>query len=353
MDLYSKFCCIDPFFQLVNCLLNGEGVDFVSNNKAASASKLNQKNKSMIQKMKRSEALPSILMLLPSLLAIAIFIYGFIGWTGYVSVSNWNTLVKDFSFAGLANFEFLFKDFRFQSDLRNTLMFTIIFILGCMSIGLFLAVKLNRNIKGESLFRNIFIFPMAVSFVVTGVVWQWLLNPSSGINLLLKDIGFENVPKWYISTKIVPSISWGYVEFGLPLALIAVAIAAVWQMSGYTMAMYLAGLRAIGDDILEAARMDGASEKQIFKSIVWPMLQPITISVIIILGHISLKIFDLVYSMTGPGAMFVTDMPGVYMFETTFRGNHYGHGSAIAIILLLFVSLLIVPYLISSRREKS
>lgn len=142
----------------------------------------------------------------------------------------------------------------------------------------------------------------------------------------------------------------GQIEFGFPVALVAVIIAAVWQMAGYTMAMLLAGLRAIGEDLFEAARVDGATERKIFTSIILPLLKPVIVSAVIILGHISLKIFDLVYSMTGPGAMFVTDMPGVYMFETTFRGNFYGNGSAIAILLLLFVSFLIVPYLISSRK---
>ncbi|WP_080835384.1 carbohydrate ABC transporter permease [Cohnella massiliensis] len=305
---------------------------------------------SALPRKRNSDSLRAFLMLLPSLAAIAIFVYGFIGWTGYVSMSNWNSLVTDLSFAGLDNFRFLFRDFRFQSDLRNTVMFTVLFIIACLAIGLLLALLVNQRIRAEGLFRNIFIFPMAVSFVVTGVIWQWLLNPTSGVNLLLKNLGIEQVPKWYVSTQIVPSIKLGQIEFGLPVALIAVAVAAVWQMSGYTMAMILAGLRAIDEEIYEAARVDGASESRIFAVITLPLIRPVLLSAIIILGHISLKIFDLIYAMTGPGAMFVTDMPGVYMFETTFRGNHYGYGSAIAVLLLLFVSLLIVPYLISSRR---
>lgn len=292
-----------------------------------------------------------VLMLLPSFAAIAIFVYGFIGWTGYVSLSNWNTLVKDFSFGGLVNYEFLFSNFRFQSDLRNTLMFTVLFILASVVIGLLLAVLVNQKIRGEALFRNIFIFPMALSFIVTGVVWQWILNPSAGVNLLLQKIGFASPPEWYTSTKIVPSIAIGQIEFGLPLAIIAVVIAAVWQMSGYTMAMYLAGLRGISEDIYEAAKVDGASDWVTFRKITVPLLKPVTVSIVIILTHISMKIFDLIYAMTGPGSMFVTDVPGVYMFTTTFRGNHYGQGAAIAIIMLILVSLFIVPYLVSSMRK--
>lgn len=298
------------------------------------------------------ERLAPVLVVLPSIALIGLFVYGFIAWSGYVSLSKWNTLVRNLSFAGLENYRFLFQDFRFQSDLRNTLMFTLLFIATCLAIGLTLALLVHANIRFESLFRNLFIFPMALSFVVTGVAWQWILNPSTGVNLLLRKLGADDLPAWYTSTTVVPSISLGQIDFGLPVALLAVLIAAVWQLSGFTMAMFIAGLRAINEDIYEAARMDGATERQILRSITLPLLRPVTTSAVIILGHISLKIFDLIYAMTGPGAAFVTDVPGVYMFETTFRGNHYGQGSAIAIIMLLLVSILIVPYLISSMRKE-
>lgn len=299
----------------------------------------------------KSEKLVPILMLLPSVAAIAIFVYGFIAWTGYVSLSQWNTLVKNLTYAGFSNYSFLFNDFRFQSDLRNTIMFTALFIAGGMLVGLFLAVMVDRKVRGEAFFRNIFVFPMALSFVVTGVVWQWILNPTTGVNLLLKSLGVTNVPSWFVSTEIIPKIHIGQIDFGFPVAIIAVAIAAIWQMSGFAMAMYLAGLRNISEDLREAARVDGATEWQILRKVILPQLKPITMSLIIILAHISLKIFDLVYAMTGPGAMFVTDVPGVYMFETTFRGNHYAQGAGIAMIMLLLVSLLIIPYLISNLRK--
>ncbi|MBD1383033.1 carbohydrate ABC transporter permease [Metabacillus arenae] len=290
----------------------------------------------------------SFLFLAPSFLLLLVFVYGFIGWTGYVSLSNWNTLVPDFSFAGLQNYIYLFQDFRFQADLRNTLFFTILFIGLVIVIGVSLAVLLDQKLKGESIFRNIFFFPMALSFVVTGVIWQWLLNPSTGINLFLKTFGIQ--PKWYTDTTILAGFQWGKTEFGIPVAIFAVVIAAVWQMTGFSLAMYLAGLRAIPDEVREAARMDGATEFQLFRKVILPLLKPITVSVIIIMAHISLKIFDLIYAMTGSGANFVTDVPGVYMFETTFRGNYYANGAAIAIIMLLTVAIFIVPYLIQSRR---
>jgi glucose/mannose transport system permease protein len=287
----------------------------------------------------------------PSVALILIFVYGFIGWTGYVSLSNWNSLVPDLSFVGLKNYIYLFHDFRFQADLRNTLVFTVLFIGVVIVLGQLLAILLDQKLRGESIFRNIFFFPMALSFVVTGVVWQWLLNPSTGVNLFLKKFGLDS--KWYTDTNILGGFHIGKIEFGVPVAIVAVVIAAVWQMTGFAVAMYLAGLRAIPEEVREAARMDGATEFQIYRKIIIPLLRPITVSVIIIMAHISLKIFDLIYAMTGPGANFVTDVPGVYMFETTFRGNYYANGAAIAIIMLLSVAIFIVPYLISSRKGES
>ncbi|MFZ3577159.1 carbohydrate ABC transporter permease [Virgibacillus sp. DJP39] len=286
--------------------------------------------------------------LIPSFLLILLFVYGFIGWTAYVSVSNWNSLVPDFSFAGLENYKYLFNDFRFQADLRNTLFFTILFIGSVIAMGMGLAILIDQKLKGESFYRNIFLFPMALSFVVTGVVWQWLLHPSTGFNQFLSVFGIQ--PKWYTDTSILGGFEWGSIQFGLPVAMIAVVIAAVWQMTGFSLAMYLAGLRGIPDELREAARMDGASEFQIYRKVVLPMLMPITISVIIIMAHISLKIFDLIYAMTGSGANFVTDVPAMYMFETTFRGHYYANGAAIAIIMLLLVAIFIVPYLWNSRK---
>ncbi|MFZ5824328.1 MAG: carbohydrate ABC transporter permease [Bacillota bacterium] len=297
------------------------------------------------------EGLLPVLLVSPSVLALLVFVYGFIGWTGYVSLSNWNTFVPNLSFAGLKNYLFLFKDFRFQSDLRNTLFFAVLFIGICLVLGLILALLVDQKLRAAGLFRSIFLFPMALSFVVTGVVWQWILNPGTGINLWLKALGAKSPPLWFVSTKIVPSIDLGKIEFGLPLAILAVVIAAVWQMSGFAMATYLAGLQGIPEDVKEAARVDGASEWQTLRRIVLPMLRPMTISIIIMLAHVSFKTFDLVYAMTGPGAMYVTDVPGVYMFETAFRGNFMANGAAIAMVMLVLSAVVTVPYLLTSGRR--
>jgi glucose/mannose transport system permease protein len=303
----------------------------------------------------------AILFILPSLIAVGIFVYAFILWTVWGSLLKWDAMLPlrsiaplpsswklfppDAPFAGLENYSrLLFTDARFQQDIQNTILFTVLFIFACLIIGMGLAVLLDQKIRGEAIFRAIFIFPMSVSFIVTGVMWRWILNPgtsltgSIGINQLFDSIGLGFLKNgWYTDPAI---------------GIKAVVIAAVWQMAGYTMALYLAGLRGIPEELREAARVDGATEWQVFRYIILPLLNPVTLSAVIILGHISLKIFDLISSMTGPGAGFSTDVPAYYMFDTVFRGNHFARGASIATLILLMVSLLVIPYLIYNFRTE-
>ncbi len=279
------------------------------------------------------------LLLLPSVVAVGVFVYGFIAWTAYVALSNWNSFVPDLSFAGARNFVTLFQSFRFQIDLRNTVVFTVTFVVGCLVLGLILAIGLDQRVRGEAFFRNVFLFPMSISFIVSGTVWQWLLNPSTGVNLLLDAVGLGRYRlPWYTAPGT---------------AIFSVVLAALWQLSGFTMAMYLAGLRGVSEDLREAARVDGANEIQLYRHIILPLLTPITLSAVIVLGHISLKIFDLVYAMTGSGPAFSTDVPGIFMFETTFRGNRFAEGAAIAVFMLAMIALVIIPYLVYSTRAEA
>ncbi|RIV18367.1 sugar ABC transporter permease [Alicyclobacillaceae bacterium I2511] len=292
-----------------------------------------------------------ILTLVPSLAALGVFVYGFIFWSGYVSLTNWNSFIPNFSFAGLRNYVLVFQTFRFQSDLRNIVVFTVLFIVSCLIIGLFLAILVDQKIRMEGLFRSIFIFPMAISFVVTGVIWSWMLNPETGVNLILKAFGLHHLPQWFLSTRFVPNIQVGQIQLGIPIALIAVLIAAVWQMSGFAMAVYLAGLRGIPEELKEAARVDGAGPWRTFWSVILPQLRSTTTTIVIILTAASLKIFGLIYAMTGPGQEFVTDMPSMNMFQTTFQANQFAQGAAIAIVLLIMMAAFTVPYLISTIKQ--
>jgi len=292
----------------------------------------------------RKDRATSIILVLPTLFAMFIFIYGFIGFTGYASLSNWKKLKPDFSFVGFENYVKLFENQRFIIDMRNTFTFTVLFLIATILLGFFLAVLLEQKIKGESIFRNIFLFPMALSYIVTGVVWRWLLSPGTtttgaqGVNLLFEMVGLGFLKNgWYTDPNI---------------GIRAVVIAATWQMAGYVMALYLAGMRGIPEELKEAARVDGANEIDVYRFIIIPLLSPITLSAVIILGHMSLKIYDLVVSMTGPGTGFSTDVPALFMFDTTFRGNRFAQGSSIAMVLLAMVAVLVIPYLVSSYKKE-
>ena len=283
----------------------------------------------------------AFLLLAPSLLLIALFVYGFIAWTGWLSLTNQNDLfVPHVRFVGLSNYLRLFHHPRFLIDLKNTLTFSLIFIPGSLVLGLVGALLLNTGVRAEGLFRTVFLMPMALSFIVTGVAWRWLMNPTSGLNLIFDALGLGFLKSgWYTDPAV---------------GIKAVALAAVWQLSGYTMALYLAGLRAIPQVFYEAAEVDGASPWQAFRYITLPLLTPVTLSAVIVLGHISLKIFDLVIAIAGisGGPAFSSDVPALFMFVTTFQANRFAQGAAISIVLLTLVSFLVVPYLYWSLRRE-
>jgi glucose/mannose transport system permease protein len=282
---------------------------------------------------------------------VAIFVYGFIAITAYTSLSNWSSMAVDLSYRGLSVYTQLFQHFRFQADIRNLLVFTIFFLAGCVSLGLLLAILVDQHIKGETFFRNIFLFPMALSFIVTGVVWRWIFTPTAGINQLLRELGLGSLAwGWATEPRVVPGWPVLSIRFGVPLAIFPLVIAAVWQLSGFAMAMFLAGLRAIPEEIREAARVEGASEVQIYRHVLIPILRPVFVSLLFVLGHTSLKIFDLVYAMTGSGPAFATDMPSMFMFDTTFTANQFNRGAAIAMMMLIMVATVVIPYLRLSLR---
>lgn len=290
----------------------------------------------------KRDTIISIALISPSIIAVGIFVYGFILWSMRVSVSNWKGLLPNYEFIGLQNYIQLMADPRFHIDIRNTVIFTVLFVGGCLLIGLSTAVLLDQGLRGENFFRSLFLFPMAISFIVAGVVWRWLMNPAagsrmSGLNLLFTNLGLDFlVNRWYTTPY------WGIAFIAIP---------AIWQMSGYTMALYLGGLRAVPDQLREAARVDGATEIEIYRFIILPLLRPITLSALIILGHISLKVFDLIIAVAGK--QVALDVPAIYMWTTTFDGYFFGRGAAIGILLLLSVAVLIIPYLYFTLRSEA
>lgn len=291
-----------------------------------------------------NETLLSIALLFPSIVAVGIFVYGFIAWSVRVSLSKWKGLNPDYTFVGLQQYtNLIFNDQRFLIDIRNTAVFTVGFILGCLLLGLALAILLDQKLRGENFFRSIFLFPMSISFIASGVVWAWLMNPATGsrttgINLIFQNFGLDFlISRWHATPP-----PWGMAYTVIP---------AVWQLSGFAMALYLGGIRSISEEIREAARVDGATEFEIYRYVILPMLRPVTLSAVIILGHMSLKIFDLIVALGRKDQRL--DVPGIYMWTTTFDGTNYAQGAAIGILMLISVAVLVVPYLVTSMRAEA
>jgi glucose/mannose transport system permease protein len=360
----------------------------------------------------------SLLVILPSIVLLAIFIYMFIGNTIYVSMTDWGKtgggLMEnpEIKFIGLSNFRDIFSGSfwsKFRQDLVNAIFYWLFILAGSLTLGFFIAVLLDRYPKGEGFFRTLFLYPMALSFIVTGTIWNWLLQPEGGINILPTFIGLPKIQfQWLNDHGSILTFNWkdiplfvsicGMIAFGifafrrrkkpsspsfivfsalflvmllyacvihwvappiLPyneqhgfnLGIIGIIIAAIWQYCGYTMAVYLAGLRGLSQDLYEASKIDGARNVTYYLRIALPNLNPITLSAVIILSHISLKIFALIFAMSKPDNP-ATGHPSVDMFLTTFRGNNFAMGAAMAVLIFFIASLFIIPYVIYSARQK-
>jgi glucose/mannose transport system permease protein len=295
----------------------------------------------------------------PSLLVSFLFVYVFIGITVYISLSNWKigtspNLALRQPFGG--TYAEIVQEQRFQADIRNVVIFTVIFLLLAILGGLIAALFIHHVSVGKGLFRTVFLLPYALSFIVTGVAWRWIFAPSTGVNEILRSIGIENPPGWTTDTTILGALNdpsgtdFLKVQFGIPVALLPIIFAAAWQLVGFAMAMYLAGLASIPEEHLEAANVDGANVWQRLRHIVLPQLWPSTITCFVLLLHVALKIFDLVVAMSGSGPGFVTDVPGIYIYN--YLASRYDKASAMAIILLLLTLVVIVPYLVRGYRKE-
>ncbi|MGO1571171.1 MAG: carbohydrate ABC transporter permease [Canibacter sp.] len=287
-----------------------------------------------------------LLMVAPSLILVGLFVYVLIGQNFWTSMTdNHNaaqaTGVQPSKFVGFENYINLFTDKAFQHSLINLVLFTVVFLAGAMIVGFIWAWLLERPIKGGGIFQTVYLFPMAVSFVASGVVWRWLLNSNqgeqaSGLNRLFQMVGLDFLQNPW----------WNNITFGIA----AIALPAVWQLSGYVMALFLAGFRGIPDELREAARVDGASEWQVYRHVIFPELTPVVMSALVIIGHMSLKSFDLIMSIS-KASNYQTKIPAVdmYVFKSSFD---YANAAAVGTILLVIVAVLIVPYLIQQHRER-
>lgn len=276
------------------------------------------------------------LALLPMALTVLVAYLGSTLWTLRVSLSSARTFPKD-DFVGFAQYERLFDNERWMHSLHNLAIYGVLFIVACMLIGLLLAVFIDQRLRAEGVFRSIFLYPYAMSFVATGLVWQWMLNPEVGLQQAVRGLGFESFTfDWLVDPD---------------RAIYAVVIAAVWQASGLVMALMLAGLRGIDDEIWKAARLDGIPRWRVYVQIVLPMLAPTVATVFVLLATGVVKVFDAVVAMTQGGPGTASDVPAKFIMDHLFGRANIALASAGAMVLLATVLLLVAPLFVARWRR--
>ncbi|WP_043847775.1 carbohydrate ABC transporter permease [Crystallibacter crystallopoietes] len=291
---------------------------------------------------------PALLLVSPTIILVGIFVYGLIAVNIQMSMTDQHTARPSDEFVGLDNYFRLFADADFQHALRNLVLLTVVFLAGTLIFGFLWAWVLERPDRGEGFFRSIYLFPMAVSFIASGVVWRWLLSSlqtdqqggerTTGLNRLLDSVGLGFLQNSWWSDP-----NWG---------IAAIAVPAIWQLAGYVMALFLAGFRGIPDELREAARIDGCSEWQLYRHVIFPQLSPVMLSAVIIIGHMSLKLFDLIRAIVPDANTYAVQVPATQMW-VKYIGSDYADSAAIGTILLVLVALVVVPYLVyTSRQEK-
>lgn len=277
------------------------------------------------------------LVLSPSLALILVFVYGFIIFTFYLSFTD-SRMLPSYGWVGFENYDKLFRLRHWSIAVKNLAIFAGLYIAICTTIGLGLAIFLDQKIRGEGVLRPIFLYPMALSFIVTGTAWKWFLDPGIGLEATMHLWGWESFTFNWIKDR--------------NYAIYTVVLAAVWQTSGFVMAMFLAGLRGIDNEILKAAQMDGANNFNLYRRIIIPQLRPAFLSAFVILSHLAIKSYDLIIALTGGGPGRATEVPATFMYSYTFTRNQMGIGASSAVIMLMTIAAIMIPYLYAELREK-
>ncbi len=278
-----------------------------------------------------------MLVVLPSGLLLLLFVYGFVFWSFLLSLTSTKiTLVYDF--VGLKQYGLLWANDRWITSITNLFLFTTLFAGISVLIGLAQAILIDQKIRAENTLRTIYLYPMAISFIVTGTAWKWMLNPGLGLEHLVRSWGFESFRfDWIVSQD---------------MAIYTLVIAAIWQSSGFAMAMFLAALRSVDGEIIKAARIDGASGVQIYRSIILPMLRPALFTSVIVLVALALRCFDLMVAMTGGGPGFASDLPTNFFYQFAFGRNRLGFAAASGIMIFVAVVLVMGPFIYSELRNE-
>ena len=260
--------------------------------------------------------------------ALVVFVGGTM-WTVVYSFTN-SRLLPRANFIGLDQYERLWSTSRWIISIENILIFGVFSLVFTVTIGFLLAVLLDQKIRYEDTFRTVLLYPFALSFIVTGLVWQWVLNPQFGIQSIVRGLGWE-------SFSFDPLYNPDIVIFGL-------LIAGLWQGTGFVMCLMLAGLRGIDEDIWKAARVDGLPKWKTYLFIVIPMMRPVFITTLVIIAAGIVKLYDLVVAMTAGGPGNASEVPAKYVYDYMFQAQNLGQGLAASTMMLLSVLIVLIPW---------
>lgn len=266
---------------------------------------------------------------IPMVLTALVIFVGATLWTVFHSFTK-SKLLPSSKFVGLDQYERLWSQNRWLISVENLAIYGICSMVFSLTIGFLLAAMLDQKIRFENTFRSIFLYPFALSFIVTGLVWQWILNPEFGVEKIVRDLGFEN----FVFNPL----------YDQDIVIYGVLIAGLWQGTGLIMCLMLAGLRGIDEDIWKAARVDGIPMWKTYLFIVIPMMRPVFITTLVIIASGIVKVYDLVVAQTSGGPGIASEVPAKYVYDYMFQNQNLGQGFAASTMMLLSVLVIVVPW---------
>jgi glucose/mannose transport system permease protein len=278
------------------------------------------------------------LALSPAMLIVVVVYLGCTLWTVWISLTA-SRMLPNSKFVGLYQYASLMGNERWQVSVSNLAVFGTLFLIFSLALGFLLAVAIDQRVQAENTLRSIFLYPFSMSFIVTGLVWQWLLNPSFGIEKMVRDLGLDGFRfDWIVRQDTV---------------IYCLVFAAVWHASGLVMAIMLAGLRGIDEDIWKAARIDGLPPWRVYLSIVIPMLGPSFATASVLLATSVVRLYDLSVAMTNGGPGLASEVPAKFVMDHLFERGNLGLATAAATSMLITVAAVVAPWLYWQSRQRS
>ena len=271
------------------------------------------------------------LVLIPTLAAAFVYVVVFSIWTLWISVSQ-STLLPNMAYGGFGEYAALWQSKRWIVAYQNLFLFGALYVLGSLFVGTLLAILIDQRVRFESVWRTIFLYPLAISFIVTGTVWRWIFHPQTGVERALNDMGWLSANFDWITDR--------------NMALYVVVFTGIWHASGFAMALILAGLRSVDGDLIKAAQIDGASMPRIYRKVVLPTIWPIFVAVTVVLLQFAIKTYDLVVALTQGGPGVATTVPAIVVYDLMFERGQIAQGAAAAVMILAALAIVLVPYVV-------